>query len=315
MPDSLPMMQPLMIRQKRVAGVGQLVWKRDHAGGAPLEFAVMAARLGDHGIIASRVGTDAAGRNTLDELAGMPVDLSFLQLDVEYPTGTVRAAADAATREHYSSGAAWDHLDFSPAWRDLAPSLDAVWFDLLGQRNVHARKAIQSFLAATDPACLRIFEPRWGDQQADPAVLHPSLSIASILKVTEAELATAAAICSPHSLDSAADGETARLKSARGLLARFPAMQMVCVSLARGGSVLVDREYHHAHPGYELQGAVTPAFTAALVHYALDQAPLAVLNEAGSRWGAWAAAHPGRIPPLEASTLAGMARAIEEVRR
>jgi fructokinase len=39
-------------------------------------------------------------------------------------------------------------------------------------------------------------------------------------------------------------------------------------------------------------------FTAALTHYYLRGAPLAVLNEAGNRWGAWMASQRGAMPEM-----------------
>jgi fructokinase len=313
MTHHLSILQPLLIRQKRVAGIGELLWRQDHAGGTPLEFAVMAARLGDHGIIASRVGTDAAGRNVLDELSGLPVDLNYLQTDVEYPTGVARISGEPL-RERYPL-AAWDHLEYSLAWRELAQSVDAVWYSLMGQRCTRSRQTIHTFLSETAPASLRIFEPRAGEQPIDPAVLHASLAIASAVKLTEAELAAIAITYGLPSPSETADITGAALRCTRGLLAKFPLLRIACVTLGSGGSLLATREQHHTHPGCGVPAGSSPVFAAALAHYALDDAPLAVLNEAGSRWGAWAAAHPGRVPPLEADTLTGIARAIERVRR
>ena len=49
-----------------IVGLGELLWdvlpKGKELGGAPANFAYMTSLLGDHGIVASRVGSDALGR-------------------------------------------------------------------------------------------------------------------------------------------------------------------------------------------------------------------------------------------------------------
>jgi fructokinase len=94
---------------------------------------------------------------------------------------------------------------------------------------------------------------------------------------------------------------------------------MVCITLGSAGSLLVTRHASHHHHG--ISGTVVDtvgagdAFTAALVHYYLDDAPLSVLNEAGNRWGAWVASQRGAVPPLDAETLFANAKAIADAAR
>ena len=63
MPHAASSNAPIVYRQKRVVGLGELLW--DHVGnesrlgGAPTNFAVMAARLGDHGIRPSTLPPEA----------------------------------------------------------------------------------------------------------------------------------------------------------------------------------------------------------------------------------------------------------------
>jgi fructokinase len=53
------------------------------------------------------------------------------------------------------------------------------------------------------------------------------------------------------------------------------------------------------------------AFTAAMTHYLMRGAPLAVLNEAGNRWGSWVASQVGAMPPLPVDVRASMQSMIE----
>jgi fructokinase len=96
------------------------------------------------------------------------------------------------------------------------------------------------------------------------------------------------------------------LRGARRLLERYP-LELVCITLGAHGSLLVTRRGQHRHHGLAATVKDTvgagDAFTAALTHYYLEGAPLAVLNEAGNRWGAWVASQAGGMPPLKAETL------------
>jgi len=84
-------------------------------------------------------------------------------------------------------------------------------------------------------------------------------------------------------------------------------VELVCITRGGKGSLLVTRREQHWHAGLETRVKDTvgagDAFTAALTHYYLEGAPLAVLNEAGNRWGAWVASQAGGMPPLPAETL------------
>jgi fructokinase len=88
---------------------------------------------------------------------------------------------------------------------------------------------------------------------------------------------------------------------ARALLAEFP-LELVCITMGGSGSLLVDRKRVDRHPGIRCVVADTvgagDAFTAALAHYYLQGASLAVMNEAGNRWGSWTASQRGAMPTL-----------------
>lgn len=325
MPHAAPDSEPIVYRQKIVVGLGELLWDRvrhqSRLGGAPANFCVMAARLGDHGILASRLGMDEEGKRALDVLAGLPLDLNYLQTDAEHLTGQARVVFDHQHEPRYEflSPAAWDFLDFSPLWRELAESADAVCFGTLAQRSPRSRKTIHAFLAATRPDCLRVFDVNLRQSAIDPAILRDSLAVATLVKLNEEEALRMVEL--PH---TPAPRSTARSGSekmtlpqiAHRLLREFPSLKMVCITLGGAGSLLVNRHTSHHHHG--IAGAVVDtvgagdAFTGALVHYYLDGAPLAVLNEAGNRWGAWVASQRGAIPPLDAETLAKNASAIAD---
>jgi fructokinase len=307
-------------KAKNVVGLGELLWdllpEGPRLGGAPANFAVMAGRLGDHAAIASRLGADNLGAKTRRVLGGLPVDVSLLQTDADLATGTVTVAIEDG-EPHYTihEPAAWDRLAFTREWSDLAERADAVCFGTLAQRDRHARQTILSFLDATRASCVRVFDanlraPFWSGD-----TLRESLARATILKLNadEMPLVLLGTGACPYPTEALDDRDLVR--GARRLLERYP-IRMVCVTLGGSGSLLATREEHHRHPGLPATVRDTvgagDAFTAALTHYYLQDAPLAVLNEAGNRWGGWMASQSGAMPPLVPEKVAEIGEAIRK---
>ena len=307
-----------MTEQKTIVGLGELLWDLlpggARLGGAPANFAVMAGRLGDRAVVASRVASDPLGREARAALEQLPVESAYLQHEGEYATGTVTVRLAEGEPEYtIHEPVAWDRLALTPEWRELARTADAVCFGTLAQRSAVSRETILGFLRETRRDCVRIFDANLRGRHWSGEILRDSLGWATIAKVNARELAhvlTGTGAC-PHPLINEDEEEIAR--AAGRLLERYP-LELVCVTLGAHGSVLVTRREHHRHPGLAARVVDTvgagDAFTAAMAHYYLEGAPLAVLNEAGNRWGAWVASQAGGMPPLPAETLESMAETI-----
>jgi fructokinase len=291
---------------KLIVGLGELLWDMlpsgKQLGGAPANFTVMSAQLGNRGVIASRVGQDALGEEARAYLAPLPADLSYLQVDEEHATGSVSVTLQDGQPEYViHKPVAWDFLACTPEWLSLAQSADAVCFGSLAQRHDVSREAIHSFLAATPENCARVFDVNLRKPFYDALVLADSLQRATILKINEIEMPIVMSLLGLAE-DSGSD-EDSLLQSARVLLDHFP-LSLVCTTMGSQGSLLVTREEQHRHHGIPTKVADTvgagDAFTAALVRSYLRGASLAVLNEAGNRWGSWVASQRGAMPALTA---------------
>jgi len=299
--------------QNVVVGLGELLWDMLPAGkrlgGAPANFTVMSSRLGNRGVIASRLGNDALGAEARDMLQAFPAGVGLLQIDAAHPTGTVGVEIHDG-EPHYiiHEPAAWDFMEWTPEWQALAESADAVCFGSLAQRDSDSRATIREFLAATRPECVRVFDVNLRAPFFNVDVIAASLASATIFKLNELEVPQVLAMLDmPQPADS--DEEAALLSAARALLQKYP-LQLVAITMGGEGSLLVTRENFHRHHGVPIKIADTvgagDAFTAALVHARLAGASLAAMNEAGNRWGGWVASQPGAMPPLDEATLAAI---------
>jgi fructokinase len=292
---------------KLIVGLGELLWDLlpggKQLGGAPANFTVMSARLGNRGVIASRVGRDALGDEARSYLASLPADLDCLQTDEVHATGSVSVTLlDGQPEYVIHQPVAWDFLAGTPDWLTLARRADAVCFGTLAQRHDVSRETIHSFLEATSGDCVRVFDVNLRKPFYDARVLADSLRRATLLKLNEIEMPVVMSLLSLE--ENSGSDEASLLRCARLLLDRFP-LKLVCVTMGSQGSLLVTCEAHHRHHGIATEVADTvgagDAFTAALVCFYLRGAPLAVLNEAGNRWGSWVASQRGAMPALSAS--------------
>ncbi|QNI35138.1 carbohydrate kinase [Alloacidobacterium dinghuense] len=262
----------------------------------------MSARLGNYGVIASRIGRDALGDEARAYLEPLPAELNYLQVDDDHPTGSVSVTLQDGQPEYViHKPVAWDFLNCTPAWLELARRADAVCFGSLAQRHEVSCEAIHSFLAATTEKCVRVFDVNLRKPFYDAKVLTDSLARVTLLKLNEMEMPDVMSLLGL--VTNSGSDEASLLNCARMLLDRFP-LQLVCVTMGSQGSLLVTHGAHHRHHGIATKVADTvgagDAFTAALVRSYLQGAALPVLNEAGNRWGSWVASQRGAMPALPA---------------
>lgn len=281
-------------------------------GGAPANFTVMAGRLGNHAAILSRVGRDNFGRMAVDRLDPLPVDASRLEIDPQHATGRVTVSfADGEPHYVIHEPAAWDFLELTDEWVQMAERADAICFGSLAQRRNPSRQTIQTLAAQTRANCVRIFDVNLRAPFISAEVMQESLELATVVKMNEQELPQVLEL-----LGLPVEEKAAELRAgAERLLAEFPSLQLIAVTRGNRGSLLVTHEEWDEHPGFPVKVAdgigAGDAFTAALAHYLLRGAPLATLNEAGNRWGGWMASQSGAMPALPDSVRDAIAAAIE----
>jgi fructokinase len=285
-------------RKFTVVGLGELLWDifpdSSQLGGAPANFAYMTSLLGDIGIVASRVGRDNLGLGAKERLESLHLPTEFLQFDSGHPTGVVKVAVDPAGQPTYDivQSVAWDFFEWTPEWRKLADTTDAVCFGSLAQRSVNSRKTIRTFLEAVRPGTTRVFDVNLRQSFYSAEVLEQSAGMADIIKVNHDELPVVAKLLGmPFIYDE--------LRAAQWLRDKF-GLKLVCITRGAKGSLLANARDSSEHPGFRVHVADTvgsgDAFTAALVYHYLRQASIATMNEAANRMGSWVASETGATP-------------------
>jgi fructokinase len=287
-----------------VVGLGEVLWdllpEGKQLGGAPANFAYMSGLLGHRAIVASRTGTDALGQELRERLGSLELETSFVQRDETHRTGAVKVALDDAGQPEYEieRDAAWDFLEWTPQWRDLAAQADAICFGSLAQRSERSRETIRRFLNASRDDAIRLFDVNLRQDFFSANVLSDSFRMATVVKLNHLELPAVMRTLRLPCEDERSGAQRLRHEFGLGLL---------CVTRGSRGSLLVRKGEFDEHAGYtvvvaDLVGA-GDAFTAALAHHLLLHSPLSRINEAANRIGAWVASRRGGTPAADASVI------------
>ena len=290
--------------KKKVVGLGEVLWdllpERTCLGGAPANFAYITTLMGDQGIVASRVGEDSHGIEALRRLEELGLDIDHVETDRQHPTGTVKVHLDGNGQARFEipHPVAWDFLQWTPDWQDLADTVDAVCFGSLAQRSEESRATIRRFLAATSPDALKVFDVNLRQSYYSHEILSESMRLADVVKLNDDELPKIMSLCKiPHKDE---------LSSAQRLLRDFD-LKIVCVTRGGRGSLLVRGNEVSEHPGFKVRVADTvgsgDAFTAGLVHEYLHGASLGLMNEVANLVGAWVASEVGAMPAPKRGAL------------
>ena len=288
-----------------VVGIGELLWDlfpdgRRELGGAVANLVYHATQLGDRGVLASRVGRDAAGADLVARLDELGVDCSYLQRDAAHPTGTVDVElADGHPSYTIHEQVAFDFPVLDRGWQQLAARTDAVTFGTLAQRNPAAAEVIAGFVATCAPGCVRLLDVNLRQRFWSPRLLERSLRAATAVKLNDEELpAVAAAV--------GVTGGTARSVIQR-LVERYR-LRLACLTRGAGGSLLVaDGALAVEHPGTRVAVADTvgagDAFAAAVLYHLLRGSSLQRMAAAANDYAAFVATRRGGTPALPAAVL------------
>jgi fructokinase len=259
-----------------ILGIGELLWDLlpggARLGGAPANFAVMAGRLGNHAAILSSIGRDELGRKAVERLDPLPADTSFLEMDPAHETGRVTVAFEGGQpRYTIQQPAAWDFLELTDRWVQLAERADAICFGSLAQRSHESRRTIQTLVAQSSASCVRVFDVNLRAPFYSGEVIQESLELATVLKMNDSEAPEilsmlgmpalpglpSPAECAPVPLHFTVERRGLIRLGAEWLLEEFPTLQMVVVTRGARGSLLVTRDEWHVHPGFPIQVADT----------------------------------------------------------
>jgi fructokinase len=280
-----------------VAVLGEILWdvfeRSRQLGGAALNFAAHAKRLGHEVSLISAVGVDSLGEEAAAAIAALGLDTTLLQRTTRFPTGTARVQLGPGDRTRFviERPAAYDAILISdreieqliqraPAW---------LYYGTLFSSTAEGEAVLRRFLGAL-PTTTRLYDLNLRPGCHSASLVKQLLAEANVVKLNEEELQAVHEFTGlPISLEAFCR-EGAR---------RF-GWKAICVTLgARGCSMLVCGQYVEA-AGQAIDVVDTvgagDAFTAAFMHGLICQWPVAKVAAFANRVGALVSSRHGAIP-------------------
>lgn len=286
-----------------LVGIGEILWDMlpdgKQLGGAPANFAYHAQALGGRGIVVSCIGDDELGREIIRQLRELGLDRRYITVDKNYPTGTVEVQLDKKGVPNFTihENVAWDFIPLNPDLLNLARRTDAVCFGSLCQRSEKSRKTIQSFLTATRPDCLRVFDINLRQRYFDQEIIQTMLGLSNVLKLNDDELKVVANFLSING------SETDILSR---LTERY-SLQLIALTRGTSGSRLYAQGENSNHPGFPAKVVDTvgagDSFTAAMTLGLLHGKALDRINEYANRVASFVCSKSGATPKLPDSII------------
>jgi fructokinase len=285
---------------KTVVAIGEALWDvfpdRRLPGGAPCNVAFHAARLGDRGAIITRVGEDPAGTELVAFLGERGVVTDCIQRDERRPTGTVMVTIeDSEPRYNITEKVAWDYITAGEDACAIARRADAICVGSLAQRGRHSRSAIHRLLSEARGQARIIFDVNLRPPFVDPGILDVTFRLADVVKLSESEVDRASALLDRRSLTD--------------WLLEDTGVEVVCVTRGKDGASITTHSETVSAPGIEIDASTGDAvgagdaFTAALAHQLVRNAPAEEILSAANRYAALVATKKGAMPTLSDEDL------------
>lgn len=136
----------------KIAAFGEVLWDllpdASILGGAPFNFTYRINSLDNEGVMISAIGADALGRKALKAISELQISDQYIQINPEYPTGTVNVFFDEFKNPDYEiiKNVAYDFVRLNDKLEKLILQVDCICFGTLAQRNSTSRQTLQKLL-------------------------------------------------------------------------------------------------------------------------------------------------------------------------
>ena len=180
---------------KSVVALGEVLWDifddSRRLGGAALNFAAHAQRLGHDVLLISTVGYDPLGTEAAEAIRKLGLDTRFLQTTRRFPTGTARVRLESGgnTRFVIERPAAYDAIDLSAAEIETIAQRAPDWL-YYGTLFAATRegKAVLDRLMRALPGAARFYDLNLRPGCDSPALVAELLARANAVKLNGEEL-------------------------------------------------------------------------------------------------------------------------------
>jgi fructokinase len=287
----------------RILSIGEIIWdllpEQEHLGGAPLNFAAHARRLGHDSYIFSAVGDDERGPKAIQQVAELRVAVDFIQRIRGVPTGIAAVEIDAEGGPHFAIArpAAYDHVTLSDETltriADLQP--DWIYFGTL-YHTTPSNLAITRRILDTCPTSYCVYDMNLRTDQWSGELVKELASMASVVKASDDDMRA----FRPSVVTTTRANLEAEISASESRTWGAPSARVIVITRGAGGAFVNMRGEMATVRGFPIEVADTvgagDAFTAAFIHALSEQRPIAEAARFANAVGALVASRPGAIP-------------------
>ena len=289
----------------RLIAVGEILWDlfgdRECLGGAVLNMAAQAARLGHDVALVSAVGEDERGRRALARARELGLATRFVPSLPSCDTGTVTVTVDHGGQPTYviHRPAAYDFARLSEDdFTSLSsPPPDCISYGTLMSICPGARRLIAAIIERF-PGARRFYDVNLRKDSYTPALVRDLLASATLVKLNDHEAAAIQEMCGHPA--------TSLETFCRSFTERF-GWEGVCVTRGEHGCALLLNGTYAELPAYCVRVADTvgagDAFAAGFLHGVASNWPVREIGDFANRLGALVASRPGGTPEWSLAEL------------
>ncbi|MFW6289939.1 MAG: carbohydrate kinase family protein [Mariniphaga sp.] len=179
--------------RKKIVAFGEVVWDmlpdRKVLGGTPSNMVFRSNSFGEEGHLLSRVGDDKLGMQALKRLEELDISINNVQIDSEFPTGTVNITFDEKHEAIFNvtPDVAFDHIEFTPEALKLVRNADCLFYGLLPQRFGISKNTLRELIKES-PASCKFFDLKLFQHFFNTIVVEQLLQSSNIVRIKEKEI-------------------------------------------------------------------------------------------------------------------------------
>lgn len=284
----------------RILSVGEILWdvfgQTERLGGAPLNFAAHAQKLGHEVYPLSAVGHDERGHRAMEMLRQRGICTDFVCVLPDKPTGTAEVELDLDGKPTFVivRPAAYDFVHFNEADLAKLSRLNPEWISY-GTLFHMSAKALASTINLLEvlPSSQRFYDVNLRQNNWSLSAVEQLSSGATVVKLNDTE-----AECLDASFDADA-GIDAVEGFCRRWIDRFHC-QIVCVTFGERGCAILENGEFTKVPGFRIEVADTvgagDAFSAAFMHGMSQEWKTQEIGRFANAVGAVVASKRGAMP-------------------
>jgi fructokinase len=166
-------------------------------GGAPLNFAEHASRLGHEALVISALGNDELGTSARAEIDALGLGTRFIQATSLFPTGTasVQCGPNGQTAFQIQPPAAYDAVELGERQIQWLYGWVPEWlyYGTLFSTTAQARNTLRRLICAV-PGATRFYDVNLRPRSYSAELVVELLGLASVVKLNEMEMEAVAKI-------------------------------------------------------------------------------------------------------------------------